>query len=227
VSDAKRSYDSPRRRSQAEATQRRILDAARVLFLERPYAATSMADIAAAAGVAVQTVYNAIGGGKAALTKRVWDVTLAGDLDPAPLDARAEVQALFAEPVPSRKLTRYAALSRQLYERLGPLARVVRAGAAAGDEDLQVLLETVERERLLGTARIAAHLSAVDALRPGLDVERAGHRLWVVNAGEIGDGLILRCGWTLDEYQAWMSETMISSLLSPPADLPDSPSSPG
>ncbi len=185
-------------------------------MLGRGYAATTMTDIAAAAGVAVQTVYNAVDGGKATLAKRVWDVTVAGDLDAVPLEARPAIQALFAEPVPARKLARYATVCRQLYERLGPLARVLRAGAAAGDSELQHLVDTVERERLVGTASIAAHLSALGALRPGLTVERAGHRLWALNAAETGDALVVGCGWSLDEYEAWMTEMMIASLLQPP-----------
>ena len=219
VNAGRRRYDNSRRREHAEGTQARILDAARTLLLERGYAATTMADIAAAAGVAVQTVYNAVGGGKATVAKRVWDVTVAGDLYPVPLEARPAIQALFDEPVPSRKLARYATICRQLYERLGPLARVLRAGAAAADSDLRQLLDTVERERLVGTASIAAHLSAVGALRPELTVERAGHRLFAINAAETGDALVLRCGWSLDEYEAWMTETMIAALLQPPDNV--------
>ena len=92
----------------------------------------------------------------------------------------------------------------------------MRAGAAAGDPELQQLLDTVEGERLVGTARIAAHLSAVDALRPELTVEHAGHRLWAINAAETGDGLVLRCGWSLDDYEAWLTEMMIAAVLPPP-----------
>jgi len=216
VNAPRRRYDNSRRREHAAGTQARILDAARTLMLERGYAATTMTDIAAAAGVAVQTVYNAVGGGKATLAKRVWDVTVAGDLDPVPLRARPSIQALFDEPVPPRKLARYATLCRQLYERLGPLARVLRAGAAAGDSELRHLVDTVERERLDGTTSIAAHLSALGALRPGLTVERAGHRLWALNAAETGDALVLRCGWSLDEYEVWMTEMMIAALLRTP-----------
>ena len=92
---------------------------------------------------------------------------------------------------------------------------MLRAGAAAGDSDLQQLIDTVERERRVGTAWIAAHLSVVGDLRPGLTVERAGNRLWVINSGETGDALVLGCGWSLDEYEAWMAEMMISALLRP------------
>jgi AcrR family transcriptional regulator len=213
MAETKRRYDSSRRRHQARSTETRILDAARALFVGAGYASTAMADIAAAAEVAVQTIYNAVGGGKAAVLKRVWDVAVAGDVEPIPLAARPEIRALLDDPVPAHKLNRYAALSRQLYERVGPLARVLRAGAATGDNDLVELLRTVERERLRGTTSIAAHLAEVGALRSDLTVTRAGHRLWVINAGETGDALVIDCGWSLDEYQAWMAETMTSALL--------------
>lgn len=52
----RRRYDSPRRREQAEATRRDILEAARRLFEAHGYAATTMAAIAAEAGVALKTV---------------------------------------------------------------------------------------------------------------------------------------------------------------------------
>src|SRR5688500_5517410 len=148
MSGTKRKYDISRRRHQARNTELRILDAARTLFLDVGYASTGMADIAAAAGVAVQTIYNAVGGGKAAVFKRVWDVAVSGDIEPVPLGDRSEIRALLDDPVPNHKLNRYAALSRQLYERVGALARVLRAGAAAGEDDLVQLLTTVERERL-------------------------------------------------------------------------------
>jgi AcrR family transcriptional regulator len=213
MAETKRKYDSSRRRHQARATEVRVLDAARTLFVDAGYSSTSMADIAAAAGVAIQTIYNAVGGGKAAVFKRVWDVTVAGDVEPVPLDGRSAIRALLDDPVPRHKLRRYAALSRQLYERVGPLARGLRAGAAAGDDEMVHLLETVEHERLRGTTSIAAHLSKVGALRPELSVSRAGQRLWVINAGETGDALVIGCRWTLDEYQAWMAETMTCALL--------------
>ena len=213
MAETKRNYDSSRRRREAQGTEVKILDAARTLFLGAGYASTGMADIAAAAGVAVQTIYNVLGGGKAAVFKRVWDVAVAGDVESVPLAARSEIRALLDDPLPAHKLNRYAALSRQLYERVGPLARVLRAGAAAGDDDLVQLHTTVERERLRGTSSIAAHLSEVGALRPDLTVTRAGQRLWVINAGETGDALVVGCGWSLDEYQGWMAESMTFALL--------------
>lgn len=124
------------------------------------------------------------------------------EVDSVALVARPQIQAPFAEPVPPRMLARYATLSRRLYERLGPLARGLRSGAAAGESELRQLLEEVERERLVGTGSAAAHSRPSARCVRGLTVERAGHRLWVINAGETGDALVMGCGWSIDEYEA-------------------------
>jgi AcrR family transcriptional regulator len=56
------SYNSPRRREAAAQTRQAILDAARRLFAERGYAATTVQEIAAGARVATATVYASVGG---------------------------------------------------------------------------------------------------------------------------------------------------------------------
>jgi AcrR family transcriptional regulator len=61
MSNGKRPYRSPRRREQAEETRRRLLTASRRLFVQQGYAGATIESIAAAAGVAVQTVYAAFG----------------------------------------------------------------------------------------------------------------------------------------------------------------------
>ncbi|GAB3908117.1 hypothetical protein GCM10029964_107370 [Kibdelosporangium lantanae] len=55
-------YTSPRRQESAAQTRQAILSAATTLFLERGYAATTIADIATAARVAPATVYTSVGG---------------------------------------------------------------------------------------------------------------------------------------------------------------------
>ena len=146
-----RGYDSPLRREQARQTQRRIVDAAYRLMLERGYAATTMAAVAAEAGVSAQTVYKAFGT-KAALVKRVYDVTLIGDDEPVPLAEREDVRAAHDEPDPRRFLAWYADLGRTLLERLAPLLTVVLGGARAGEPELVELVATMNGERLQGTA---------------------------------------------------------------------------
>ncbi len=61
------------RARQAQRTRDEILGAARRLFAERGYAKTSVRDIAEAAGVSAQTVYDSIGS-KQALVARLNDL---------------------------------------------------------------------------------------------------------------------------------------------------------
>src|SRR5260370_21567429 len=104
----KRRYDATRRREQAAENRRRITAAAAELFAARGYAGTSLSEIAAGAGVAVQTVYAAFGT-KVNLLKNAIDVSLAGDHAPVPMTSRDDVRQMIAEPDPSRELPMNAA----------------------------------------------------------------------------------------------------------------------
>ena len=209
-----RPYSSPLRAEQARQTQRRILDAALRLFLEQGYTATTMSAVAAAAGVSVQTVYKAFGT-KPALVKRLYDVTLAGDDEPVPLADRPEVKALYAEPDPRRYLMGYAHLGRLLIERLGPLLRVLSAGARSGDPDLRAFVDTINGERLVGTGMGARHLAELGALRDGLSVERARDAIWTLNSVEVWSLLTEQRGWSAQAYEEWVGRAMADAVLAP------------
>ena len=86
----RRRYDSSKRQEQAEQNRSAVLQAARHLFLERGFAATTMPAIASAAGVSVQTVYKVFGN-KPRLAKAVFDVAMAGDDEPVPMLQRASL----------------------------------------------------------------------------------------------------------------------------------------
>ncbi|HJU03484.1 MAG TPA: helix-turn-helix domain-containing protein, partial [Actinomycetes bacterium] len=111
---ARRAYTSSLRDQQARLTRRRVLDAALELFLADGYLGTTIEAVARRAGVSPQTVYNAVGG-KPALLRAVYDVTLAGDDAPVPIAERPAFQALLAETDGRRCLARYAELGRELW----------------------------------------------------------------------------------------------------------------
>jgi AcrR family transcriptional regulator len=209
---AQRPYVSPLRREQALETQRRILAAAEALFLAHGYASTTMAAVAREAGVSPQTVYNGFGT-KAALAKRLYDVRLAGDDEPIPMAQRPAFQELARETDPHRALLAYARIGRQIAERVGGVQAVLIAGAAAGDPDLADLVATTEKEREIGTGHMARKLAGLGALKPQLGVERAGDLLWTFTAPELFRRLTADRGWSLDEYERWLGDTMIASLL--------------
>ncbi|WP_327008405.1 TetR family transcriptional regulator [Dactylosporangium sp. NBC_01737] len=211
----KRGYVSRLRHDNAEATRLRIAEAARALMLERGYAATTMGEVAAAAGVAVQTLYTACPGGKPGLAKVVYDVTLAGDAQPLPQHARPAVQAIIAEPDPARKLARYAEMVLAIARRVGPVHRVLRAAAAAtpADGGLHDLLAETERQRRTGARGPAEHLAAAGLLRPGLTADRAADEIYVLTSFETFERLTEVCAWTDDDYREWLTRTLAVTLL--------------
>src|SRR6202451_4053403 len=94
-----RRYSSSLRSEQTAAGRRRILDAAGALFSEHGYLGTTIAQIAAAADVSTQSVYN-MAGGKAELLKAVYDVAVAGDDEPVPMGQRPQIQGMITPPHP-------------------------------------------------------------------------------------------------------------------------------
>lgn len=208
----KRGYDNSRRAGQARATRRRIVDVARELLLAQGYATTTIAQIATAAGVSSETVQKGFGT-KAALAKAVYDVTLVGDDEPVPLRDRPEFAAIAAETDPARKLQRYAAVGRALWERLGPLLDVVMQGAQAGEPDLIAFVATIRRESYVGASGLVDQLAALGALRPGLSVEQARDELWLLIQPEMYRLLVGERRWSLDAVQAWFARTATAALL--------------
>jgi AcrR family transcriptional regulator len=213
----KRRYVSDLRRENAEATRLRIAEAARALMLERGYAATTMADVAQAAGVVVQTLYSSCPGGKPGLAKLVYDVTLAGDALPIPQSARPQVQAIIAEPDPVRKLALYAEMAMAIFQRVGPVHRVLRAAAAAtpADARLNDLLAGTEQQRLVGSRGPAEHLVAIGALRTELSVERAADQIFALTSFELFERFTEVCGWSVPDCQDWLARILAELLLEP------------
>src|SRR6478672_5080563 len=88
-----RRYESPRRREQAAATRREILEAAHRLFAQQGYAGTTMADLAGEAGVALKTVYVAFET-KAGVLRALWNLLLRSDDGAVPVAEQAWYRAV-------------------------------------------------------------------------------------------------------------------------------------
>src|SRR6476620_10167473 len=139
---ATRRYDSTRRREQAAATRREILEAAQRLFERDGYVATTMAAVAAEAGVALKTVYVAFET-KSGLLRALWHLRLRGDEGDAPVGERRWYLDVLDEPDPEQQLRLTAHASRRVKERAGGLLRVIR-DAAPVDEDIAALWSRIE-----------------------------------------------------------------------------------
>src|SRR3712207_4517553 len=98
-----RRYVSPRREAQAAETRRMIMEAARKLFVEGGYAATTVPSIAEEAGVSVKTVSLGFES-KAVLLRSLWEARLGGSEKAVPVLERGWFRDLTAEPEPAEKL---------------------------------------------------------------------------------------------------------------------------
>lgn len=216
-----RAYDNARRAAAARLTEQRVVETAQRLLLERGYAGLAMADLAAEAGVSVPLLYKVFGP-KPQLVKRIYDVLLAGDVDPEPVAERPALQALAGDPDPRGKLARYAALGRAMAERAGPLVSALLAAARAGEPELRAFAATIDRERLAGASALATHLAECGALSPALALDRARDLIWLHTAPDTYRLLVLERGWALDDYERWLATSLTAALLPAPVPPPTS-----
>ena len=207
----KRRYDAPRRREQAAATRRAILEAAQKLFEQQGYAATPMAAIAAEAGVALKTVY-VVFETKGGVLRALWHLLLRGDDVDAPVGERTWYREVLDEPDPTRQLQLNARNSRVVKERAGRLLGVIRE-AAPTEPDIEELWERIQRDFYDNQRVIVESLAAKHALRSDLDVERATDILWTLNHPDLWQLLALQRGWTPAEYERWFADTACAQLL--------------
>ena len=210
---AKRRYDSARRRGQAAATRRDILDAAQRLFERGGYAATTMEAIAAEAGVALKTVYVTFET-KSGLLRSIWNHLLRGGRDAVPVAEQQWYREILEEPDPERQLRLAARNSRVTKLRIAALLEVIRS-AAPIDADISALWRRIQTEFHANQGAIVKSLDDKHALTAGLGVERATDLLWTLNHPNLWQLLVDERGWTPEQYERWCADTACSQLLEP------------
>jgi AcrR family transcriptional regulator len=206
-----RSYDSPRRREQAAATRRAILEAAQRLFERDGYAATSVPAIAGEAGVALKTVYVAFET-KANLLNALWDARLANGEERIPVSEREWYRRVLAQPDPEGKLRILAAQARVVKSRSGALLEVIR-NAAAADPEIAALWSHIQTKLLDVQRAVVEQLEERDALANGLDVATATDILWTLNHPTVWHLLVRERGWSAAQYERWLGDAFCSQLL--------------
>ncbi len=208
-----RRYVSPRRRAQAAETRSQILRAAQERFEHGGYAATTMASIAAEAGVALKTVY-VVFETKSGLLRALWHLLLRGDEEDLAVGERQWYREVLEEPDPERQLRLVAANSRIVKERAGALLGVIRS-AAQLDAEISRLWGRIQADFYDNQRAIVESLRAKNALRPDLDANRATDILWTLNHPDVWLLLAGDRGWTSAEWEQWFGDTICAQLLRP------------
>src|SRR6478752_4766299 len=102
-----RSNNRGRGQARTRLARRAVVEAARVLFLERGYAATTIEAISDHADVPSATVYRLFSS-KLGILKALLDMSIAGDDQPAAVHERPDIASLLTEPDPRRLLAGFA-----------------------------------------------------------------------------------------------------------------------
>src|SRR4051812_7300249 len=208
MSDRKRVYRSPLRAGQAQRTRAAVLDAAGRCFVGKGYAATTMKDVAAEAGVSVQTVFGQ--GSKASLLLACVDRAVVGDDDDIPFRQRALFERVVAAPERADKLAAGREMTRTYVPLTTPILQVF-ADAAAGDAEIAEAWAEDGRRRRQGARLLIGSLEPW--LRADLDVDRATAIFWALFTHVPAGKLMRERGWSVDKYADFLIDAVERLLL--------------
>jgi AcrR family transcriptional regulator len=204
-----RAYDATGRRERARQTQQRIVRIAEEHFLAGGYATTSVAAIARAAGVSVDTIYKSFGG-KPGLIRAIFQRALEGE-GPVPAEQRSDrLQAEEADP--RQIIAGWGQFVAELAPRWTPIALLIRT-AAATDPELRELLDELDAGRLRRMTDNARRLHEAGHLRPGVTTTHAADVLWTYSSHELYELLVLRRQMPLRRYAQFVADAMSAALL--------------
>jgi AcrR family transcriptional regulator len=202
---SRRPYDAARRRERAAAerefTKRKVVEAARRLFAERGYVATTVTDIADEAGVALQSVYKA-GGSKAELLHLAADLAVAGDHARMRMVDRLDAAGIGDEPDLERQVVLLARFVARTLDQALPLL-VAEREAAVVDPGASAHLSAARHGRLDTFRGITARL----AIDRG-SVDEVATSLWAVASPEVFLLLHQTLGWRRASYERWLRSVL-------------------
>jgi AcrR family transcriptional regulator len=203
----RRIYRSEIRRQRADQTRERVVNAAAELFLRDGYPATTIAAVAAVAGVSVETIYKGFGG-KAGLVRAIWERGLAGR---GAVHAEDRSDALREQGEASALIEEWSRLTSEVAPRVAPITLLVK-GAAGSDAELAALDREMEADRLERMTDNARALVRIGGLRAGIGLQEVADVLWTVSSPQLYELLVLRRGWPLRRYSAFVASTMKAAL---------------
>jgi AcrR family transcriptional regulator len=184
----------------AQATRAQVVAAAAELFVAEGYLQTTMADIAARAGVAVRTVYGV--GSKVEVLATALDIAIVGDDEPVPVLERGWYRDLVAEPDGATALAVFTTAASRIIERVYPLYAVTRDAAA--DPEVAELLHRNKRQRFLTHAHVAGELATKIGFDPTLTADRAAQVIYTLMSQETYGLLVLERGWNVTVWAGWV-----------------------
>lgn len=202
--------DGGRGQARTRLARRAVVAAARTLFLERGYAATTIEAISNLADVPPATIYRLFAS-KLGILKALLDTSIAGDDQPLTVQERPNAASLFAERDPIKLLAGFAGVATAINQRTNDVYRVL-VGAAGSDPAAAELLKEIQRQRNRGQSEIAHALDRSRSLRAGLHEHDAGDLIHALMSPEVYRLLVVDRDWSPEKYQQWLATTLIQQL---------------
>lgn len=208
---SRKPYNGAARQARTRRTRSAVIEAARELFLEHGYGATTIEAISRSSDTPQPTVYRLFSS-KIGILKAMLDVSISGDDEAVAMPDRPQIRALFADADPKSQIAGFAAVVRDVMVRAGPVHRIL-ADAARSDRDAAELLAENARQRHEGQRRIARSLASAGALRPGLRERDASDIIHALASPEVYGLLVRDRGWTGERYENWLGQILRDQLL--------------
>lgn len=204
-----RPYRSPLRERRAAGTRRAILLAAERRFREQGFASSSVADIAADAGVSIDTLYASVGR-KPQLLLGVIDLTLGGG-EPVEAEERDYVRAIHAAATPEDKIATYTRAIGRLLPATAPLVEALEQ-AATTDAECARAWRHLEDRRASNMGRLTADLRATGRLRDDLTDDEVADIIWSSSSHRYYR-LLRDRGWSAERFAAHLDDLWTRLLL--------------
>jgi AcrR family transcriptional regulator len=200
-----RAYRSLVRQRQAEDTRRRIVDATRQLLQSEGYAGMTIEAIAQRAEVSAQSVY-AIFKSKTGILIALLDQSTFGS------DYEKVVRQAVSESNPFTRLRLAAGVARQIRGAQSAAFDLMR-GAGVVAPELAKLQQQRERLRYEKEEGVITFLRESGSLRAGLSHNAARDIFWMLTGGDVYRMLVSERRWSPQQYQDWLADTLVHSLL--------------
>ena len=190
--------------------RRAVVDAARTLFLDRGYVATTIDAVSEHADVPAPTVYRLFSS-KLGILKALLDVSIAGDDQSLTVQERPDIATLFKERDAHKLLAGFAAVTTAINQRTNDIYRML-ISAAGSDPAAADLLSELRQQRDQGQGQIARALVRTKGLKAGMRERDAADIIHTLMSPEVYRLFVGDRGWTPARYQEWLTTTLVQQL---------------
>lgn len=203
----KRTYNSESRVARAAQTKSRILSTAKKLFQAEGFDAVTIDKLAKQADVSAPTIY-ALFQSKLGIVRAVMDEAL-------PSEHREALVLKFVEEQSGKERLKISAkIARQMYDAERAQIDIFR-GASVLAPELKDLEKDREERRYKRQEEGVMVMAKEKILVQGMSVTKARDILWAFTGRDMYRMFVIQRGWSSDEYEQWLAQLLIDTLLEP------------